>query len=220
MIGLAGNVGTDVEPACSSRTTCRRAPRGCAPPRARTGRARPGRSRRSRSATAARVACPRTTWQALVVGRDVVRIARHFRSFHDHLPDDLSARVDDQHGYRDRLEKPRERRTQRARIAVLGLDGVAVPSGATAHSSPSAPPFAAQPGCRRMRTVSSEPSPPTSSGCARIAARIRSAPSRVAEAGERRAIRSSESANVRTPQPSTAVGISLVRSSAARATSA
>src|SRR5262249_33307438 len=47
------------------------------------------------------------------------------------------------------------------------------PSGERAQSSPSAPPFAIHPGSARISSVSAEPSPPTSSGRARIASAIR-----------------------------------------------
>src|SRR5205814_10036737 len=79
------------------------------------------------------------------------------------------------------------------------------PSGVIPQSRPSAPPFASQPGAARIRFVSSEPSPPISSGCARIVAAIRSPPSSSTRRENADAIRSSERPKVTTPQPSVAV---------------
>src|SRR5581483_4035325 len=75
----------------------------------------------------------------------------------------------------------------------------ATPSPA-AQSSPSAPRFAYQPGFARIRSVSSAPAPPTSSGRVRIASAIRPG-----TRTKRSAIRERGIANVGTPQPSTAV---------------
>ena len=52
------------------------------------------------------------------------------------------------------------------------LNAQATPSGPSAVRRPSAPRFAIQPGSARIRSVSSAPLPPTSSGCSRIAAAI------------------------------------------------
>ena len=95
-----------------------------------------------------------------------------------------------------------------------------VPSGAIPQSRPSAPPFATQPGRSDMRSVSSEPSPPTSSGRARMAASTRSAPSISGKPANAAAMRSSVIPKVTTPQPSTAVGTSSAASPATAATSA
>ena len=85
------------------------------------------------------------------------------------------------------------------------------PSGPAAHSSPSAPPLAIQPGRDRISIVSGAPGPRISAGCARIAAATRGAAVELARSARTRsAIRSSGSAKVTTPQPSIAVGISLL----------
>ena len=101
-----------------------------------------------------------------------------------------------------------ERGPQRARVAVRDLEREAGPVGRRAHSSPSAPPLATVPGCACISTVSVAPSPPTSSGCARIAAATRSPPSSDSSRAKAAAARSSGIAKATTPQPSMPVAIS------------
>ena len=88
-----------------------------------------------------------------------------------------------------------------------------------AQSSPSAPPLATVPGCDCISTVSVAPSPPTRTGCARIAFAIRSPPSSDSSRAKARAARSSGTAKATTPQPSMPVPISAGSSSVAAATS-
>ena len=102
-------------------------------------------------------------------------------------------------------EERGEGRADRAAAAVgdLQRDARARP-GPAAHMSPSAPPFAVHPGSARMSVVSGAPGPRMSWGCARIAAATRARRRRAARGARTRpAIRSSGSAKVTTPQPST-----------------
>ena len=189
MIGLAGRVGTDVEPACSSRTTVSPSAARMRTSSRSYSAGQPGRSRRSRSAPCSSAGAPTTT-----SGQRSRRTRRHrsdhVRSRHSTTtspttsPRELSTGT----GYR-----ARRRGTARApggagaELPSSDLKAKPVPSGAMRAEQPLGaalrhPTRAA----RRMRIGVERALAAHELGCARIAARMRSAPSSSASRGERR----------------------------------
>ena len=108
------------------------------------------------------------------------------------------AGVDPEHG-----KHVRERGLDGAKRAVGTLSASPRPSAEAAQKSPSAPPFATHPSSARIIRASVATGPRRRSGCARIARTTRSPPSSEASLAKQCAERSSGSAKVGTPHPST-----------------
>ncbi len=128
----------------------------------------------------------------------------------DHLADAFASTVDDRAAARSGRSTPSAPRNVAnagacARLAPSSLlRATPSPSGFAAQRSPSAPPFASQPGAPRMRRKSAPSGPPTRSGRARIAAAMRSPPGNASSREYAWATRSSGSAKVTMPHPSLA----------------
>ena len=110
----------------------------------------------------------------------------------------------------ERGPEGRERGRSARQLPSATLTATPIPAGEAAHIKPSAPAFASHSGWARISSVSVAPSPPISTGMARIAAAMRAPPSSRSSLENAEAARSSVRPKQTTPQPSRPVATSLV----------
>ena len=117
----------------------------------------------------------------------VSKSGRAISGFGDYLPDCFPSAVANAADPQGGQVEERGRRRKGPRLEPSSdLSASADPSSRPMQRTPSAPPFACEPGTACMTSVAAEPGPRREAGCARIAAVTRSASGSWDEASERR----------------------------------